>query len=84
MEKMQIRAFGYSVGDTSAHLAELREITFAADPASLRAIAAFLAECATEMECNPAWDHRHLSDASYGVGVQGPDLIIASPSLVEG
>lgn len=84
MEKMEIRAYGYLLGDTSAPVTELREVTIAADPEVLRAIASFLLECAAEMECNPAWDHRHFSDASYGLGVQGPDLIVASPSSVNG
>jgi len=40
----------------------LGEVVLQVGPAEARLLAAFLTECAQEMENSDAWEHRHFSD----------------------
>jgi hypothetical protein len=61
-----MRIYGYEdTGRSPDQLipATLAEVTLNASPSELRAIAAFLVECADEMDhMGPRFDHVHLAD----------------------
>jgi len=58
----------------------LEEVVLQVGPAEARLLAAFLTECAQEMESNDAWEHRHFSDWQRGADAEGTcELIVFKP-----
>jgi len=56
-----IKLFGFD--DESIDCAELTQVTLEiVNVESLRAMASFLEQCATEIESDPDWEHEHFSD----------------------
>jgi len=74
-----MKIFGYARQEINEDgLYEMAEITFQADPGTLKAVAAFLSEAAEVMEKNPGgFDHSHLQDSWRGWQDGYPDVIVA-------
>ncbi|MEM6290967.1 MAG: hypothetical protein AAGA54_06860 [Myxococcota bacterium] len=77
----RLRLFGHSVASESDSPIELAEVTLAADPDLLDAIAAMIMAAAAELRSAPTqFNHRHLTlstDATLSC-----DFIVANPRLL--
>ncbi len=76
---MQVYGYQQRVADEEFGLLQMREITFDATAAELRAVAAFILDCAERFESRD-WrsSHRHMTPAMPGVEIivcqsRGPD-----------
>ena len=85
MATVSMRVFGYSKRTVSDEgLLEMKEVSIAAAPATLRTLAAFLNAAAEEMEMDPKeFDHEHLQLHWDGWRENDPDFVVVNPTLVK-
>ena len=77
-----MKIFGYAKKDVGNGLLEMKEVSFSANPANLRAIAAFLQSCADGIEKEPKrWGHEHFSSIRKIATPKGPDVIVCNPRI---
>ena len=79
--RIEVELYGYPKGDEElSSPLELREVTFVASPETLRRLASFLNQTATEMEkYGKGFDHEHFSIVYEDSWVEGSgDVIVSS------
>ena len=74
-----MKIFGYNKTTNESELLEMREVTFQANPETLRAIAEFLNKSADLIEeYQENFGHLHLQDEWSGWEEGCPDVIVSS------
>ena len=74
-----MKIFGYDKTTNESELLEMREVTFRANPDTLRAIAEFLNKSAELIEEHrESFGHLHLQDEWSGWKEGYPDVIVSS------
>jgi hypothetical protein len=73
---MVFKFYGYSRDNNEDIPTELREVSVLADPELLKSLGQFLLSCASEIEVEQKWDHRHFRDVYSNLSPQCSDFIV--------
>jgi hypothetical protein len=76
-----VKIFGYLVDGTNNQPLQLAEISVLSTSESLRSLAAFLLDAASQLDRNPIdFDHVHWSDYDQKTSLKYPDIVVVNAS----